>query len=98
MCGDCHTPRNDKGEPIPGKTLQGAVLGIKPIAPMRVWADKTPNIAGLPGCNRRTGRQIPDDGSCLNGLPAQPADAAVPNEPAGCRSGRSLFEDARFHR
>ncbi|MGO9125422.1 MAG: c-type cytochrome [Terriglobales bacterium] len=47
MCGDCHTPRGEKGEPVPGKTLQGAVLGLKPIVPMPVWADKTPNIAGL---------------------------------------------------
>ena len=49
MCVDCHSPRDDKGEPIPGKVLKGSVLIFKPIAPMPVWADQAPNIAGLAG-------------------------------------------------
>jgi hypothetical protein len=49
MCGDCHTPHNEKGEPIPEKTLQGTILPFKPTVPMPQWADKAPNIAGLPG-------------------------------------------------
>src|ERR1700756_1429810 len=49
MCGDCHSPRDKKGEPIQEKYLKGSVLIFKPIIPMPVWADKSPNIAGLPG-------------------------------------------------
>jgi len=49
MCGDCHSPHDEKAEPIPGKVLQGSVLIFKPITPMPVWADRAPNIAGLPG-------------------------------------------------
>ena len=30
MCSDCHTPRNEKGEPMKEQWLQGAVLGFKP--------------------------------------------------------------------
>lgn len=48
MCGDCHTPRDDKGAPLPGKELAGAPLGFKPVAPMP-WATTAPEIAGLHG-------------------------------------------------
>jgi mono/diheme cytochrome c family protein len=47
-CGDCHTPMNDKGEPVTEKWLQGTVLMFKPTVAMP-WADTSPNIAGLPG-------------------------------------------------
>ena len=47
-CGDCHTPLNDKGEPVTEKWLQGTVLLFKPTLAMP-WADTAPNIAGLPG-------------------------------------------------
>lgn len=39
MCGDCHTPHNEKGEPIREKWLQGSPLAFKPTVPMPVWAD-----------------------------------------------------------
>lgn len=48
MCGDCHTPRDEKGMPLPGKELAGSPLGFKPLAPMP-WASVAPAIAGLPG-------------------------------------------------
>ena len=47
-CGDCHTPMNDKGEPVSEKWLQGTALMFKPIVAMP-WADTSTNIAGLPG-------------------------------------------------
>jgi len=47
-CGDCHTPMNEKGEPIQTKWLKGAALGFKPMAPMP-WADQAPDIVGLLG-------------------------------------------------
>jgi mono/diheme cytochrome c family protein len=46
-CGDCHTPMNEKGEPLTGKWMQGTALTFKPMAPMP-WSDASPNIAGLP--------------------------------------------------
>jgi mono/diheme cytochrome c family protein len=48
MCGDCHTPRNEKGAPIPGKELAGAPIDFKPVHPMP-WANTAPEIAGLAG-------------------------------------------------
>jgi mono/diheme cytochrome c family protein len=47
MCNDCHTPRDDKGQLILSKALQGGVLGAQPIHPMP-WAGVAPPIAGLP--------------------------------------------------
>lgn len=48
MCGDCHTPRDEKGVPIPGKELTGAPIDFKRVHPMP-WASTAPEIAGLPG-------------------------------------------------
>jgi len=49
MCGDCHTPRDNQGQPVEAKTLQGARIMFKPTVPMPEWAEFAPPIAGLPG-------------------------------------------------
>ena len=48
MCGECHTPRDEKGMPIAGRELGGAPIDFKPLHPMP-WANTAPEIAGLPG-------------------------------------------------
>jgi mono/diheme cytochrome c family protein len=72
MCGDCHTPHNDKGEPIREKWLQGAPLAFKPAVPMPVWADKSPNIAGLPGWESKAAVKFLMTGIAYNDLPGRP--------------------------
>ena len=72
MCGDCHTPHNEKGEPIQEKTLQGMILPFKPTVPMPVWADKSPNIAGLPGWEDQAAMRFLMTGIAYNDLPARP--------------------------
>jgi len=72
MCGDCHTPHNEKGEPIQEKTLKGAILPFKPTVPMPVWADKSPNIAGLPGWEDKDAIRFLMTGVAYNDLPARP--------------------------
>jgi mono/diheme cytochrome c family protein len=47
MCGDCHSPRNDKGEFDRAQWLQGELIGFKPDHPMP-FAAIAPPIAGLP--------------------------------------------------
>jgi len=49
MCGDCHSPMNEKGEPVEGQWLKGSTLGFKPMVEMPAWADKAPAIAGMAG-------------------------------------------------
>ena len=72
MCGDCHTPHNEKGEPIREKWMQGALLPFKPIVPMPVWAEKTPNIAGLPGWEDKDAVKFLMTGLTYNDLPGRP--------------------------
>lgn len=47
MCGDCHSPRNDKGEFDRTQWLQGELISFKPDHPMP-FAAIAPPIAGLP--------------------------------------------------
>jgi mono/diheme cytochrome c family protein len=49
LCGDCHTPHNEKGEPIADQLLQGASTRFKPTSPVPDWAEYTPPVAGFPG-------------------------------------------------
>jgi mono/diheme cytochrome c family protein len=72
MCGDCHTPRNEKGEPVKEQWLGGAPLGFRPIMPMPVWADKAPSIAGLSGWEKGAAIKFMMTGIAYNGLPARP--------------------------
>ena len=72
MCGDCHTPRDEKGEFIKEQWMKGATLSFKPIAPMPVWADKAVNIAGLPGWDKDAAIKFMMTGIAYNGLPARP--------------------------
>ncbi len=48
MCADCHSPRNERGEEVKGKSLQGAPLPFQPTTPMP-WIGTAPPIAGLEG-------------------------------------------------
>lgn len=49
MCGDCHSPHNERGQVIAGRELQGAPLDFRPLHPVPGWFAATPPIAGLKG-------------------------------------------------
>jgi mono/diheme cytochrome c family protein len=72
MCGDCHTPHDQKGEPIKAQWLQGTRLAFQPTLPMPVWADKSSSIAGLPGWDKDAAIKFFMTGLAANGLPARP--------------------------
>src|SRR5579859_1355371 len=69
MCGDCHTPHNEKGEPIKEQWLKGTPLPFKPAVPIPVWADKSVNISGLPGWEKESAVKFMMTGIAYNGLP-----------------------------
>ena len=48
MCGECHTPRNSRGDLKYDAWLQGASTWIRPVAPIENWADNAPPLAGMP--------------------------------------------------
>jgi mono/diheme cytochrome c family protein len=72
LCGDCHTPRTEKGEPIKEKYLKGSPLFFKPTVPIPGWADKSPNIAGLPGWEEKDAIKFFMTGLAYNDLPGRP--------------------------
>jgi mono/diheme cytochrome c family protein len=72
QCGDCHTPMNDHGQYIMTQWLQGKKLEFGPLTPMPVWADTSPNIAGLPGWDQEKAVQFFMTGLAPNGQPARP--------------------------
>jgi mono/diheme cytochrome c family protein len=71
MCGDCHTPHDEKGQPIADQTLRGAPLAFKATVPMP-WADKAPNIAGLPGWKQADAIRFLMTGKAYNDLAPRP--------------------------
>ena len=72
VCGDCHTPMDDHGQPIAARKLQGAPLGFTPKGPVPGWVDKAPNIAGLPGWTDEQAIKFLMTGLAYNDLPAGP--------------------------
>jgi mono/diheme cytochrome c family protein len=48
-CGDCHTPRDDKGQYLPGMVLAGGnILEFKDARPGRAASNLTPSPNGIP--------------------------------------------------
>jgi mono/diheme cytochrome c family protein len=47
-CSDCHSPRDQKGQLIAGRDLQGAPIDFQPLHPVPGWVTAAPSIAGLP--------------------------------------------------
>lgn len=52
--------------------MKGATLTFKPTIPIPVWADKTPNIAGLPGWTDDQAVKFLMTGTAYNDLPGRP--------------------------
>jgi mono/diheme cytochrome c family protein len=48
MCGQCHTPRDDQGQMVRSRWLDGAALWLQPSRPTENWPLKAPRIAGNP--------------------------------------------------
>lgn len=48
MCADCHTPRDERGEPVSGQDLRGASIPFSPDEPIPGWTNRSVSIAGRP--------------------------------------------------
>lgn len=71
-CNDCHTPRNQRGEIVPGTELTGSALPFAPTVPMPAWAPVAPAIAGLPGYTTEQGITFLMTGMRPVGTPPRP--------------------------
>lgn len=47
LCIDCHSPRDEKGQFVAERWLQGSPIPFAPTVPMP-WANAAPPLAGLP--------------------------------------------------
>jgi mono/diheme cytochrome c family protein len=72
MCGDCHSQFTMTGGFAMDKWLQGKKLEFGPLFPIPIWADTSPNIAGLPGWDTEKAVQFMMTGLAPNGQPARP--------------------------
>jgi mono/diheme cytochrome c family protein len=48
MCGQCHTPRDNEGNPDRSRWLQGGPLPYQPSTPNADWPQTVPRIGGTP--------------------------------------------------
>ena len=72
MCGECHTPRNERGELDLARRLQGAILEIRPRRTMPDWAEEAPAIAGLQKMGDAAVIRLLEKGVLPDGKPARP--------------------------
>jgi mono/diheme cytochrome c family protein len=72
QCQDCHTPRNETGEYVKERWMKGTVLMFKPTIQVPDWAEKSANIAGLPGWTDEQAVKFFMTGIAYNELPARP--------------------------
>lgn len=46
MCVDCHTPKDDQGQPDSSKNLRGSMIPLRPKEETKAWAEAAPDITG----------------------------------------------------
>ena len=72
MCGECHTPRNSRGDLKYDAWLQGASTWIRPVAPIENWADTAPALAGMPSFTDKQFYTILENGTGPEGEVLRP--------------------------
>jgi mono/diheme cytochrome c family protein len=71
-CGECHSPRNERGELRRDAWLRGARIWIQPVKPNPNWADRAPALAGLPSFTERQVEYVLENGTGPNGEELHP--------------------------
>jgi mono/diheme cytochrome c family protein len=71
-CGECHTPRNERGELDRQAWLQGAPIWIMPVRPTPNWADRAPALAGFPSFTEQEGERVLEQGQGPEGETLRP--------------------------
>ena len=71
-CHDCHTPRDQQGQFIKERWLDGSDLFIKPAFPIPGWTGISPGIAGLPNWTDEQAITFLTTGIAPDGTPANP--------------------------
>ena len=72
LCVECHTPRDERGELVPSRRLQGAAIPVRSPFPAQTWAFRAPHLAGLPGLTDAEAVRLLTEGIAHTGLPPAP--------------------------
>jgi mono/diheme cytochrome c family protein len=73
LCVECHTPRDENGQLLRSKHLDGAPVPVKaPPYPRMKWALKAPALAGLPGYTKEEGIRLLTQGITRDGRTPDP--------------------------
>lgn len=72
LCGDCHTPRGQQGQPDTSRLFQGAPIGFQPLQPVPGWSSTAPPLAGLAGWSEAAAVKFLETGMGPKGKPADP--------------------------
>jgi len=71
-CHHCHTPRDQQGQFIQDKWLQGSELFMRPAFPIPGWTSISPGIAGLPNWTDEQAITFLTGGPAPDGTSANP--------------------------
>lgn len=72
MCVQCHSPRDEEGELIETRLLEGAPMPVESPFPNKQWAFRAPTIAGLPGWRDEDIMALLQTGKRLDGSSPKP--------------------------
>jgi mono/diheme cytochrome c family protein len=72
MCEQCHTRRDENGQPDQGNWLMGGPVQIRPTYPAPDWALKVPRIAGDPPGTKADFIKLLTTGIARTGKPPKP--------------------------
>jgi mono/diheme cytochrome c family protein len=96
MCIECHSPRNEKGELLKDRYLQGAPVPVKaPPYPNIRWALKAPAIAGLPGYTNEEGVRLLTEGITRDGRTPSPPMPPFRMNPADAQAVVAYLKSLR---
>jgi mono/diheme cytochrome c family protein len=71
-CAECHTPRDASGNLDPHAWLQGAPIWITPVRPIQNWADRAPDLSGLPSFTNEEMERVLEKGTGPEGEVLRP--------------------------
>jgi mono/diheme cytochrome c family protein len=71
-CAECHTPRDASGNLDPNAWLQGAPIWIMPVRPIQNWADRAPDLSGLPSFTSEEMERVLEKGTGPEGEVLRP--------------------------
>ncbi len=71
QCGECHTPRDDRGRLDRTRWLRGAPVWFRPIPSVPDWAYSAPPLVGMGSFTRDQILQVLEKGLGPQGLPVR---------------------------